>query len=588
MPATTFTYKIPTGNSYAWSSGSNWSTGSVPTDTTVGNPNLVIPGVSGDVSFDNLGSLTVGLLEIGSSSAAADMAIASGDTLETTGPGSLYGTLTVGDSGAKFLSSGFTNDGTIVLDSGATDYTTKLQTDSSTAVYDFAGAGAELWASTFNAGAFANADILFGNGGTIFLSPAGTSGPFSENYVAPTATNPGTLTIDYTLNGTPHTLFTFYDFNAGTSAPNLAVVAGTDPYTGASQTWIELTATCFTPGTLIETETGARPVEELRSGERVWAVAGASPRLSEIRWIGQRRIDLRRHPKPEGLYPVRIRKDALGEGLPARDLLVSPDHCLLIEGQLIPAKLLINGLSITHERSITAVHYFHIELDNHDAVLAEGVPAESYLDTGNRGFFGNTATPDLIPELPEPEAMIAWQDRLCAPLRLRTEEADGLWQRFHERAKAVGYCEPAREITDESDIRLMAGGREFRPVLRRDSHCTFVLPAASGEIRIMSRSAVPTDLDRSTNDWRRLGVAISKIVVRAGTKVLEFAADHQSLQDGWHPVEQGEDGMWRWTTGNAGLAIPAKLRTGSITVDLYLTGRASYFAAEATQAEVAA
>jgi Hint domain len=383
------------------------------------------------------------------------------------------------------------------------------------------------------------------------------------------------------LNGTPHPLFTFYDFNAGTSAPSQPVeVTENDPDSGVSTSWLEITATCFTPGTLIEMEAGPRAIEELRPGDKVWAVAGASPRLSEIRWIGERKIDLRRHPKPEGLYPVRIHKDAMGDGLPGRDLLVSPDHCLLIEGKLIPAKLLINGMSIVSERSVSGVHYFHIELANHDAVLAEGVPAETYLDTGNRGFFANAATPDLIPELPEPEAMTA----LC----LRTDEVDGVWQRFRDRARARGYGEPALAVTDDPDPRLVAGGREFWPVFRRDTRYTFVLPANSGEIRIVSRSAVPTDLDRSTNDWRRLGVAISKIVVRAGAKVLEFAADHQSLQDGWHPVEQGESGMWRWTTGNAELAIPAELRSGSITVDLHLTGRASYFAEGAVQAGIAA
>ncbi|MBV8455537.1 MAG: Hint domain-containing protein [Acetobacteraceae bacterium] len=380
------------------------------------------------------------------------------------------------------------------------------------------------------------------------------------------------------------------DFHA-TATPKLfssSAVPGNDLYTGKPGTWVEINATCFTPGTLIESEAGPRPVEELRSGDKVWAVGSTSPRLSEIRWIGERRIDLRRHPKPEGLYPVRIRKDAMGDGLPVRDLLVSPDHCLLIEGKLIPAKLLTNGMSIVPERSVSGVHYFHIELANHDAVLAEGVPAETYLDTGNRGFFVNAATPDLIPQLPEPEAMTAWQKRLCAPLCLRTDEVDGVWQRFRKRARASGYCEPVLAVTDDSDPRLVAGGREFRPAFRRDTRCTFVLPATSGEIRIVSRSAVPTDLDRSTNDWRRLGVAISKVAVCAGAKVLELAADHQSLQDGWHPVEQGDGGMWRWTTGNAGLAIPAQLRTGSITVDLHLTGRASYFAEEATQAEIAA
>ena len=579
MPQTTFSYNTGTGNSFAWSVGSDWSNGSVP----INGANLIITGVSGDTSYDDLSSLSIGGLTIGSASNPASMAIANGDTLNASGSGSLYGTLTVG-TGAELINGGnFINDGSIVLDSGATDYTTRLQAPQTTsaATYDFAGPGATLWQNGQGVGTSISANFVFGNGGTIFLSPSNVTGAtFSDSYSG------NALTIYYTKFGVQHTLFTFNNFTAS-AAPTITEVTATDP-TGTSQSWIELTATCFTPGTLIETDAGPRPVEELRTGDKVLAVAGASPRRTEIRWIGERRIDLRRHPKPEGLYPVRIRKNAMGDGLPARDLLVSPDHCLLIEGKLIPAKLLINGMSITPERSVTAVHYFHIELENHDAVLAEGVPAETYLDTGNRGFFGNATTPDLIPELPDPEAMTSWQDRLCAPICLRTEEVDDIWQRYRERAWALGCCEPAREITDDANVRLVAGGREFRRVCRRDTHCTFVLPAASGEIRIVSRSAVPTDVDRSINDWRRLGVAISKIVVRAGAKVLELAADHHSLQDGWHPVEQGEGGMWRWTTGNAGIAIPAELRAGSITVDLYLTGRASYFIEPAARAGAAA
>lgn len=87
MPATTFTYNTATGNSYAWSVASNWTTPGSVSAVPGDGANLVIPGVGGDVSFDNLGSLSVFQLNMGSSTALADVVIAAGDTLETGGLG---------------------------------------------------------------------------------------------------------------------------------------------------------------------------------------------------------------------------------------------------------------------------------------------------------------------------------------------------------------------------------------------------------------------------------------------------------------------------------------------------------------------
>jgi hypothetical protein len=72
--------------------------------------------------------------------------------------------------------------------------------------------------------------------------------------------------------------------------------------------------------------------------------------------------------------------------MPNRDLVVSPDHAIFVDGKRICARQLVNGTTIRQERDWTAVDYYHVELDRHAILLAEGLPAESYIDTGNRGF----------------------------------------------------------------------------------------------------------------------------------------------------------------------------------------------------------
>lgn len=105
-------------------------------------------------------------------------------------------------------------------------------------------------------------------------------------------------------------------------------------------------------------------------------------------WIGQRRIDTRRHKRPAEVWPVRVRTGALGDGRPARDILLSPDHSLFIADALIPVRYLINCVTVLQEPAEEVI-YFHVELPEHGVILADGLPVESYLDAGNRGDFDN-------------------------------------------------------------------------------------------------------------------------------------------------------------------------------------------------------
>ncbi|MDB5314431.1 MAG: hypothetical protein JWO24_275 [Rhodospirillales bacterium] len=146
------------------------------------------------------------------------------------------------------------------------------------------------------------------------------------------------------------------------------------------------TGLCYAAGTRIATRCGEKPIETLRVGDLVLCAA-PHPAVQPILWIGCIQAELACHPLPERAWPVLICAGALGPNLPRRDLRVSPDHGIFLEGVLVPAKLLVNGTTIVQERWWTAITYLHLELPEHAILLAEGLPSESWLDDGRRGAF---------------------------------------------------------------------------------------------------------------------------------------------------------------------------------------------------------
>ncbi len=97
---------------------------------------------------------------------------------------------------------------------------------------------------------------------------------------------------------------------------------------------------CYLQGTRLLTAQGEVAVEALRAGDMVATVLGR--RLARIKWIGHRRVDCRRHPRPRDVLPVRVAEGAFGLGAPVRDLYLSPDHAVLVEEVLVPVRHLLN------------------------------------------------------------------------------------------------------------------------------------------------------------------------------------------------------------------------------------------------------
>lgn len=148
----------------------------------------------------------------------------------------------------------------------------------------------------------------------------------------------------------------------------------------------ESSAVCFYPGTLVSTPEGARAIETLAIGDLVLTNDGRS---LPVRWLGKQTVS-RLFGDALRILPIRIKAGALGDNTPARDLLVSPSHALLIEDTLVHAGALVNGTSIVREHDVPMVFsYFNIELSEHALILAEGAAAETFVDNVERESFDN-------------------------------------------------------------------------------------------------------------------------------------------------------------------------------------------------------
>ena len=289
----------------------------------------------------------------------------------------------------------------------------------------------------------------------------------------------------------------------------------------------DVTLACFVTGTHIAAACGPVPVETLQAGEAIRTASGA---LRPVRWVGHRYL---RQPTPD-LAPIRIAAGAFGPGVPVRALLLSPDHAVLCGEVLVPVKALVNGATIA-PCPVDRVTYWHVELDSHDVLLAEGLACESYLDTGNRDSFAGSVTA-LRPRFAAPADAVA-----CRPIETAGARVTAAKAALLARAEALGHA-----WTEGSALHALADGRAVWPVAEGDA-LRFALPEAAS-LRLVSRHCVAAETDPGSSDPRRLGVAVSGMWVDGQ----EVDLDDPALGAGWHAAEAG----WRWTDGDAAIAIP--------------------------------
>ncbi|RNF33879.1 hemolysin [Paracoccus methylarcula] len=197
---------------------------------------------------------------------------------------------------------------------------------------------------------------------------------------------------------------------------------------------------CFTSGTLIETNQGNKPVEELQPGDMI---ATLDDGYQPIRWIGSTKrdaVDLAHNPK---LLPIRIPAGALGNGLPKRDLMVSRQHRVLVRSKiaqrmfgaeeiLIPANKLVGMSGIEIAGDVEDVTYFHILFDKHQVIFSEDAPTES-LFTGPVAL--QSVPPEARKEIETLFPQITEPDFIAEPARLIPEKGKQIKQLVERHGK---------------------------------------------------------------------------------------------------------------------------------------------------------
>ncbi len=296
---------------------------------------------------------------------------------------------------------------------------------------------------------------------------------------------------------------------------------------------ISVYVACFAEGTRILTSRGEIAVEALAVGDQVVTARKDAPATRPITWIGQRSIALDWHPQRSKVEPVRIQAGAFGDNQPARDLVVSPDHAIFVGNRLIEAKYLVNGASIRRDTSARRVHYYHIELDQHDVLIAEGLATESYINDGNRGMFTNGGEPMVL----HPDFAATPMALRCAPLLNEGAEIEAIRAALRDRVMASGFT-----MTDALDASLVVGGLVLAPLASEPGLLRFALPDQATGATLHVATATPADTTTSPDDRRQIGLKLLSALVIDGVHSEMLNADGL---DGLFDADQGEG---RWST----------------------------------------
>ncbi|WP_215764726.1 Hint domain-containing protein [Gluconobacter sp. P1D12_c] len=387
-----------------------------------------------------------------------------------------------------------------------------------------------------------NSILLSGDGAGLVISgttmPTNTISGWSPTDTIELASVPAASVTSVTTTSTGITFYT----SGGTYSLNVPGASSYGYTLSSDSNGGLIYTTCFAEGTSLMTPDGEATVETLVPGTLVMTPKGAMP----VKWLGHRSITVSSQPVPEENWLVRIREGALAEGVPSRDLLVTQEHCMVFEGKLVPARMLVNGASILIDRTINSYTYYHVELDSHEAVWAENALTESYLDTGNRDQFDNhTVT-----------ALFGGSRKTGGSSTLPLETSRAFVEPIHAAIAArAPSAAPQPELTTDPDLHLVTNfGQVIRPLRQANDRVMFMIPANVATVRLVSRTSRPSDtIGPFVDDRRNLGVLVGDVSLFASRQTISLTA-HLSLShlSGWHGLESSR---YRWTDGDAALSL---------------------------------
>lgn len=331
---------------------------------------------------------------------------------------------------------------------------------------------------------------------------------------------------------------------------------------------------CFLSGSMIRTSEGDIPVEDIQIGDQVIAFDWKNNKdvTRSVVWVGKAGATVRPelHDDEAG-WPVRVLKDAVADGVPYKDMLITAEHCLFFKDRFVPVRMLVNGVSIFYDKTISSYDYYHVETEQHSVITADGMLTESYLDTGNRSSFrqeGKVATLR--------GAIKSWEDDAGAPLGVERSFVEPLFRALEWREDTVSAKQaPAvPELTNDPDLHLLTeAGAVVRPMRKTAHEYSFMLPPSTRSVRIVSRASRPSDvIGPFVDDRRSMGVAVADVRLACAKKVFEITSHLQTEKpEGWHATDWTD---CAWTNGNAELPLGDHLAHGKMGI-LSMTIRAA-------------
>ncbi|MCP1203822.1 Hint domain-containing protein [Acetobacter oryzoeni] len=382
-----------------------------------------------------------------------------------------------------------------------------------------------------------------------------------------TAVSGDDLLIQSTVDGKTTTVVTIKGY-ATSSAANVEP-APTVTYSDGYILFGEQsdTGACFLAGSMVRTPQGDVAVEDVRIGDEVIAFDWKNNKdiTRSAVWVGKARAVVRPdlHDDEAG-WPVRILKDAITAGVPYKDMLITAEHCLFFKDRFVPVRMLVNGVSIFYDKSITSYDYYHVETEQHSVIRADGMLTESYLDTGNRSSFRQEGSVIMLGGKPR-----TWEHDAGAPLCVDRSFVEPLFRALEWRENSVvGAQIPSdtMELTDDPDLHLVTDtGATVRPMRKTAHQYSFMLPPDTQSVRIVSRASRPSDvIGPFVDDRRHMGVAVADVHLLCAKRQFDITSHLQAEKpEGWHETDWTD---CAWTNGNAELPLGDHLSHGKMGI----------------------
>lgn len=306
------------------------------------------------------------------------------------------------------------------------------------------------------------------------------------------------------------------------------------------------TEPCFLKGSLLETPSGWIKVEDLSIGDMIFSYENGKKTVRAITWIGHSEIV----NAQEESYPVKIARHALADNVPFADLYITPEHCLFLDGCFVPVRMLVNERSIVTQTDLHNFEIYHIELQNHSVINAQGVLTESFLDTRNHTFaLKSTSNVEKLSTSHK-----EWNTDSAAPLNVKPDFVEPLYKMIEQRAVNLNMERVRTYHTLTQVTNLSFVNQSGLPILSRkkDGWFLLTLPAGTTKVSILSNATKPSDaIGPYWDDRRKMGVLVKNALHLRKTDHIKIDMNTQSYASQWYA---NTDSTY-WTNGNSSLLL---------------------------------